>query len=159
MKKVFYFLPILAVLVFTSCEKEEADEIINHDLETNPFKIETIENDNGKIFTLAPGLYGPNETTPFTNINYTLVVPQEILNQAPEASHKYQLNISYQAYDWTTGEHFWAPALNTDVPSNGTLLRFPAQFDGAKRTKWLIGYGIYGGVGPWFQYKELVVNH
>jgi len=156
MKKVFYFLPILTLLVFTSCEKEETSEIVNENLETNSFKIETIENDNGKIFTLASGLYGPNETLPDITVTYTLVVPPTILNKVQRGKGTYHLDIYYEK----PGSSGWEPVLSMDRPSNGTAIIFPAEYEGQKRNKWLIAYGVYGtGLSPWFQYKEVVINH
>lgn len=160
MKKVFYFLPILALLVFTSCEKEEADEIINHNPDTNPFKIKTIENDNGKIFTLAPGLYGPNETAPSTKVTYTLILPPNFSNQAAQGNGTYHLDLYYQEYDSAIDGYTWTKTLSIDRPSNATTLILPAAHDGHKRNKWLIGYGLYNtDIGSWSRYKEIDINH
>lgn len=155
MKKVFYFLPIVTFLLFTSCEKEETSESVNENLETNPFNIETTTSDNGKMFTLSPGLYGPNETTPYTYTNYTLVVPKDILNEAPN-DHAYRLVIRYKNPN-STG---WIQAYEKDLPSNSVTLSFPSEFNGMKRDKWLISYGIYGsGIGYWYRFKEVTINH
>ena len=155
MKKLFYYLPIIGLLLFASCQQEENDDIINNISENTVFNIQEAEDPEGKFLTINPGLYGPNQTTPFTNVNYTLVVPQDILNTTPVDDHKYFISIYYQRPGGG-----WTLALSTTyVSSNNTTLSFPDKFDGSKRYKWLLSYGFQAGGANFVKYKEVDINH
>lgn len=144
MKKLLYVLPILGLLLFTSCSKDESDEIIDETLVLDEGKIEIVENTDNKGFDLiiAPGLYGPTSTHSYTTERYTYFAKPAALNAIPPAKRRYQ--IQFMVDDLQIG---WREEARFDLQSNSVNISFPSYKD-YLFTDWHIVYRIYNSDFP-----------
>jgi len=169
MKKLLYVVPLIGLLFFTSCDKDESDENIDQTSEVN--QIEIMENAYNKVFPrfseprLMPGLYGPDETDALESVVYTYIPTQDELNAIPQADRKYRLFITIEDYNGSDG---WGNQWVFELSSNTVTLKFPDDLQGyglniaGKTKEWKITYSMYDyydQVNAAKAEKIIIVNH
>jgi hypothetical protein len=155
MKKLFYVLPILGLLCFVSCDKDESEEII--DQSTAFDQIEITENTNSKGFGLvfAPGLYGPNNADALTNVTYTFHPSQAMLNSIPIEKRKYRIYFRWMDYPPNALETLW----HFEIPSNSVNIKFP-RLRNYNTCEFRVQYELYGnGKNYLFTKSSVIVNN
>ncbi len=139
MKKLLFALPIIGLLLSTSCDKDESDEIIDDTLTLDESQIEIVENPDNKDFNLiiTPGLYGPTNVDALTNVTYSYYLTPSQSNNIPFGFKRHK--IYFYVDDPQLG---WIYVAEFDIPSNRVTVKFPA-YQSSGTTKWQITYEIY----------------
>ncbi len=168
MKKLLFVLPIIGLLFFISCDKDESEEVIE---ETIAFdQIEVIEEKNTKAFTavLTSGIYGSCYINSLDSEKYYYVLSQEALNTIPKNNRKYRLYIDIETSNSSDG--YWNIG-TFELSTNVVRLSFPTSLDNfggfpnitGKNIKWRLRYQVYQpSTSPQIHFTEekiINVNH
>ncbi|WP_299212867.1 hypothetical protein [uncultured Aquimarina sp.] len=142
MKRLFYVLPIIGLLLFASCNQDESDEIIDEYQELDESQIEITEITEGKnlVWAIPPGLYGPINTAPLTNVKYTYHPTQTQLNAIPASLRGYRIH--FEVDNPFIAGTAWQHEASFDITSNSVTVKFPTKYN-ASTTRWRIRYEIY----------------
>ena len=143
MKKLLYVLPIIGLLLFASCDRDESDEVLDENLvEVDQGQIEITETADTKNFNFAipPGFYGPTNVDVLDNNTYTYHPTQAQLNAIPLASRQYRVH--FEVDNPLIGGTNWQHEGSFEAASNTVYIVFPIRFPGYT-TRWRVRYEIY----------------
>ncbi|WP_299433939.1 hypothetical protein [uncultured Aquimarina sp.] len=166
MKKLLYILPLIGLLFFISCDKDQSNEIIDETLSLDEGQIEIIEDGDNKAFTavLTPGIYGPSDIDALTSVKYYYIPTQQALNAIPKDNRRFRLYISIEDQSQLDG---WGSIAQFNLSANVVTLKFPLNNWGqylllGRIKEWKLRYEIYdssNGQNYFYEEKIINVNH
>ncbi|KAA1246281.1 hypothetical protein [Aquimarina sp. RZ0] len=158
MKRLFYVLPIIGLLLCASCDQDESNEVINENQLLDQVLPEVSDVVTVKNFgvAIAPGLYGPIHVGVLSKVTYTYHPTQAQLKAVPKAVRKYKIH--FEVDDPLMAGTDWQHIVSFDVSSNSVQVKFPIQFNVGGITRWRVRYEMYNEDTLTSYSKRKVVN-
>ena len=109
---------------------------------------------NGRLWTILPGLYGPNTVNSGQSYTYTVIMPTAHLDQYPGGV--YHVYIQEKCTDTTGCTQEWSNVVSSDVSGNSVYINFP---DEGNNKEWKVLYQYYksGITGATKSYSKVII--